>query len=61
MAYQDRGSHMKTAAGGYAGWFLAGAMLVALIGAAYLYNEGFFEEKDEVSIELSLPNVDIDG
>lgn len=40
-------------------WFLAGALLVALIGLGlYTYNGGFAKD-NKVSIELEVPNVDV--
>ncbi|NVK33779.1 MAG: hypothetical protein HWE23_04810 [Rhodobacteraceae bacterium] len=52
---------MKNGPSANVGWFVAGGLLIALIGTVYLYNEGFFQEEDEVSIELKLPKLSVEG
>jgi hypothetical protein len=42
-----------------AGWFLVGALIVALVGGVWLYNEGFFGGSD-ADIEITLPKVDVE-
>ena len=58
MAYETHRTNVRSA-GASAGWFLAGALLVALIGLGlYTYNGGFAND-NKVSIELEVPNVDV--
>lgn len=40
-----------------AGWFVAGALAVALIGVALYAAEGGFGKQDKAVIELNIPNV----
>ncbi len=40
-----------------AGWFLVGALIVALVGGLWLYSEGYFGGSD-ADIEITLPKVD---
>ncbi|MBO0343687.1 hypothetical protein [Roseibium limicola] len=57
MAYQDRETRLvETRKGSSAGWFIAGALVVALIAGAFFYSQGYFQD-DDVSIELTLPNL----
>ena len=43
-----------------AGWFVAGALAVALIGGGvYYYRDGFTSNDDKVKIELDLPKLDL--
>lgn len=58
MAYHTDDVRKTTVAGFGAGWFLAGALAVALIGAGVLYSQGYLSDDDEISIELNLPNMD---
>ncbi|TYC64865.1 hypothetical protein FMN63_20635 [Stappia sp. BW2] len=58
MAYQDRETHyVEKSTRNSAGWFMAGALVVALIAAGLLYANGFFTNDDELSIELNVPNI----
>lgn len=59
MAFQDRDTHGAAAStGSSAGWFIAGALVVALIAGGLFYFNGYFTEDDDLSIELSLPKLD---
>lgn len=40
-----------------AGWFVAGALAVALVGVALYAAEGGFAKQDKAVIELNIPNV----
>ncbi|MFN7177444.1 MAG: hypothetical protein ACK4MX_11225 [Thermaurantiacus sp.] len=42
---------------GNAGWFVAGALAVALAGIALYAAQGGFGKEDKTVIELSIPNV----
>ncbi|UES58802.1 hypothetical protein GFK91_26170 [Roseibium aggregatum] len=58
MAYQDRETHYdEKTNGNSAGWFMAGALVVALIAGGLLYANGFFTNDEELSIELNVPNL----
>ncbi|WP_417686171.1 hypothetical protein [Roseibium sp.] len=57
MAYHSDTNKTVTTGFG-AGWFIAGALVVALIAGAVLYSQGYFTQDDEISIELNLPNMD---
>lgn len=58
MAYQDRETRIveKPASSG-AGWFVAGALVAVAIVAGVLYSNGYFNNDDEVSIELNVPGI----
>ena len=58
MAYQDRDTYVTTTTRSGAGWFIAGAVVVAMIVAGVFYANGYFQDDNEVSIELKLPDVD---
>ncbi len=58
MAYNTDDNRKVTTTGFGAGWFIAGALVVALIGGLFLYSNGYFGQDDEISIELSLPDMD---
>lgn len=54
----DRPVVVKEGSSG-AGWFLVGALIVALVGGLWLYNEGFFGGRD-ADVEITLPKVDVE-
>jgi len=59
MAHQDRETHyVEKSSGNGAGWFIAGALVVALIGGGLLYYNGYFTQEDELSIELNVPDLE---
>jgi hypothetical protein len=47
--------------GGKAGWFLAGAVVVAAAVALFLYSDGYFSQKDTLELKIDIPKVEIDG
>lgn len=58
MASTDHNTRIvETRKGSGAGWFIAGALVVALIAGGFLYTQGYFHEDDSASIELKLPDV----
>ncbi|MCT8971333.1 hypothetical protein [Microbaculum marinisediminis] len=41
-----------------AGWFLVGALIVALVGGLWLYTEGYFGGGDaDIDVKIELPTV----
>lgn len=57
MAYDDHKSYEVKSAFSSAGWFVAGGLAMALLAGALLYTEGYFQEENELSIELSVPKL----
>ncbi len=47
--------------GGKAGWFIAGAIVVAAAIALFLYSDGYFSKKDSLEFKIDLPKVEIEG
>lgn len=47
----------KLRPGSNAGWFVAGALAVALAGVALYAAQGGFAKQDKAVIELNIPNV----
>ena len=42
-----------------AGWFLVGALIVALVGGLWLYSEGYFGGNDsDIDVKIELPKID---
>jgi hypothetical protein len=60
MAYDDHKAQDDKAAFSSAGWFVAGGLAMALIAGALLYTEGYFQEDNELSIELDVPALGAD-
>lgn len=59
MDHQDRETHyVEKSSGSGAGWFIAGALVVALIAVGLLYYNGYFTQEDELSIELNVPDLE---
>ncbi|ADZ69785.1 hypothetical protein [Polymorphum gilvum] len=58
MAIHERGTTVLSNGTG-AGWFIAGALIVALIGGALVLALDVFERGDTLSIELEMPRVDV--
>lgn len=49
-----------TRGNGSIGWFVAGAVVVALAIGAFLYSDGYFDKSDGVQIKID-PQVEIEG
>ncbi|MCK7613536.1 hypothetical protein [Roseibium sediminicola] len=60
MAYEDHKRYQDKSAFSSAGWFVAGGLAMALLAGALLYMEGYFQDDNELSIELNVPNLDAD-
>lgn len=59
MAEHDRETHyVEKSNGGGAAWFIAGALIVAVLIGGLLYANGFFGTGDSVSIEMNAPSTD---
>jgi len=52
---------MVAAHGGKAGWFIAGAIVVAAAIGLFLYSDGYFSSRDSLELKIDLPNVEIEG
>jgi len=60
MAYDDPKRYEEKSAFTSAGWFVAGGLAMALLAGLLLYTEGYFQDDNELSIELNVPNLDAD-
>lgn len=61
MAEHDRETHYVEKSGGSgAGWFIAGALIVALIIGGVLYANGYFGTGGSVNIEMNAPSTSTD-
>lgn len=57
MAYDDHKRYEDKSAFNSAGWFVAGGLTMALLAGVLLYMEGYFQDDNELSIELSIPKL----
>lgn len=57
MAYDDPKRHDDRSAFTSAGWFVAGGLAMALLAGVLLYSEGYFDDRNELSIELNVPKL----
>lgn len=47
--------------GGKAGWFVAGALVIAAAIGGYLYFDGYFDQQKSIELKIDVPNLEIEG
>ncbi len=47
--------------GGKAGWFVAGALIVAALIGGYLYYDGYFDRQKAIELKIEVPKLEIEG
>lgn len=47
--------------GGKAGWFVAGAVMIAAVIGGYLYYDGYFDQQKSIELKIDVPNLEIEG
>lgn len=47
--------------GSKAGWFIAGAVVIASAIGLFLYADGYFDKKDSVELQVGPAKIEIEG
>jgi hypothetical protein len=53
----DRTVVVSSGASG-AGWFIVGALVVALVGGLWLYSNGYFGNDADINVKIDLPKIE---